>query len=196
MKKCFKLLALLAVLVLVGGSAGVSFVQSHVFNNGEIWYSSTEMNSSGIRNVEFYNQGSTDFSQTENIDESTINEIISGDFCGDTVYTDLTVVNNVGGEKSLSVSNQSMSVNKNSSLSPNTFSANENVSLKSTGDKSLRSELIWWMDATAKKDETAYIGNYAQNSESIYANGQGYYSNVYIVPDPVDIYSSIYLHKD
>lgn len=196
MRKCLKLLVLLAVLLLIGISAGLSFIQSYVSNTGEIWYSSTEVNSSGIRNIEFWNQGSTEFSQTESLDEGTVDEMISGDFCGDTIYSDLTVVNNVGGEKSLSVSNQSMSINKDASLSPNSFSASEDVTLNSVGEKSLRSELIWWINATAKKDEVANIGNYAQNTESLYADGIGHYSNVYIVPDPISIHSNTHLYKD
>ncbi len=196
MKTNAKILAFIAVIVLIGASAGFSVINSYVSNTGQVWYSSTEVSSSGVRNVEFYNDGTADFSRTEAVDSESIDEYMAGDFSGFTVFSELSVVNDTGGEKTLSISNDSMSVNKAVSMAPNSFSTDESFFLKSVGENSIRSELIWWMDATVNKDETAVLVPVAQNSESIDADGTGHYSSQYISPYPTYINSNIYLYSD
>ena len=82
MKTCVKILALIAVIVLVGASAGFTIINSYVSNTGQTTYSSTEVSSTGVRNVLFYNDGAADFSRTETLDSGSTDEYMSGDFAG------------------------------------------------------------------------------------------------------------------
>jgi hypothetical protein len=195
MKINTKFLAFLAVVVLIGASAGLSVINSYVSNTGQTVYSSTEISSSGVRNVQFYNDGGAHFAKTETIDSANIDEHMSGDFSGFTVFSELSVVNNTGGEQTMSVSNNSMAVNKQVSMGPNSYATNENFYLKSVGENSYRSELVWWTGAGMNKYEDVYLVPFAQNSEEIEAFGTGHYTTEYVSPYPTYITSNMYLHK-
>jgi hypothetical protein len=187
----------LAALLLIGASTGVTFTHEYLFNTGETWYSSTEITDSGVRNVEFYNDGETEFSKTESVDSDQLDEHMSGDFEGYTVFTDFSVINDTGGEKSLSISNASMSVEKDVSMTSNSYSASEEVSLSSVGGNSFRSELMWWIDSKMQKDRTTTVPAVGlEQIQSTYSQGTGDYSTIFLTSYPININSYTYIWKD
>jgi hypothetical protein len=189
MKTINKILALMAVLILVAAAAGLTFMNTYVFSTGQTWYSSTDISASGVQDIDFFNQGGADFTMSTNADSSQINSSMSGDFSGLTIFSELSVANDTGGEKTLSISNESMSLEESTSITPGGLQSSGEVYLSSDGEQNLRSEFIWWTDAGMNKDSVAIIPSYLYNTESVYAtSGTGHYATTYLSPH--DIYTS------
>jgi hypothetical protein len=197
MRQIVKILAFLAAIMLITASAGVTVIHQYLSSTGETSYSSTQMTDDSIQSVEFYNQGSTQFSQTDTIDGGEVTGQVSGDFSGLTVYSDFTVVNNVGGEHNLSVSSESMSIDKNTRITSSSFSASEDAYLSSAGQDSYRSELNWWFDSTMYKERDITIPPLGfEMNQMTYNQGTGYYSTTIESSLPVNIGSNTYINAD
>jgi hypothetical protein len=190
-----KILALMVALGLVVAAAGLSIINQGLFNTGETYYSSTEISDSGIQNTVFYNEGTTGYTSAQYADTTGIDKYTSADFGGFTVYSDLNVADGVGGEQTISVSNKSMSLDKHVSLTSDSLAASEDASLESEGESSFRSELLWWLDAKARKETTATIYPDIYNEGSIYVEGLGYYTTIYLSPLPINLSSTYIISK-